>query len=468
MNAQDIRLSVGFPNHPKTIKLERRLGFQGIRSLLSLWTWAAQNRPEGNLGGANDRSTTVQRPLDEEDIEIVAQWPGEPGAFVATLVALGWLDQTAHGYCLHEWQQHNPWVAAATNRGDKARFSRMAKTHPDIYKSLCEQGIREVSADEFARLKAGWPLKGRSTDVGESLNHRSTSVEHPLNDRSTNVEASLTPSPSPSPSPFPSPIELKEQETREPAHVANRTPVAVLENQPGEKRLATAPRTVHAAEPAEPACVETGLTTLDWEPALEASPQVVAPPREETTATVPETPPSAPTTPTKPVITNTPATPTTPITSESPETNRPEANGEPDAGAVHSEGAAAPRKPARRTAAPPTMPTAPDWLPAELWERWRAHRRALKKPLSADGSTLLFAQLAKAKSFGHDPVELLETAIVNGWQGCVFPDKHYQPAARSDRDGVPRHGARRPWPTPPTDPAAYRQTAGFATELEAA
>ena len=28
MNAQDIRLSVGFPNHPKTIKLERRLGFR--------------------------------------------------------------------------------------------------------------------------------------------------------------------------------------------------------------------------------------------------------------------------------------------------------------------------------------------------------------------------------------------------------------------------------------------------------
>ena len=273
-------------------------------------------------------------------------------------------------------------------------------------------------------------------DVGESLNHRSTAVEQPLNDRSTNVEASLTPSPSP----FPSPIELKEPETREPAHVADRTPVAVLENQPREKRLATAPRTVHAAESAEPACVETVLIASG----------------EETTATVPETPPRAPT------------TPTTPISSESPQTNPPEARSEPTTGAVHSDGAAAKRKPARRTAAPPTMPTAPDWLPAELWERWRAHRRALKKPLSADGSTLLFAQLAKAKSFGHDPVELLETAIVNGWQGCVFPDKHYQPAARSDRDGSLRHGARRPWPTPPTDPAAYRQTAGFATELEAA
>ncbi|MCB0541700.1 MAG: hypothetical protein KDE33_29615, partial [Bacteroidetes bacterium] len=224
-------------------------------------------------------------------------------------------DQTDHGYLLHEWQQHNPWVAAATNRGDKARFSRMAKTHPDLYKSLCEQGIREISADEFARLKAGWPLNDRSTNVGESLNPRLTTVERTLNDRSTNVEASLTPSPSPSPSP--SPIELKEQETREPAHVADRTPVAVLENQPGEKRLATAPRTVHAAESAEPACVETVLIASG-----EAAP-----------ATVPETPPRAPT------------TPTTPISSESPQTNPPEARSEPTTGAVHSEGAAANRKP---------------------------------------------------------------------------------------------------------------------------
>lgn len=54
MSAQDIRLSVHFPDHPKTVKLERRLGFQGVRSLLSLWAWAAQNRPDGDLGGATD------------------------------------------------------------------------------------------------------------------------------------------------------------------------------------------------------------------------------------------------------------------------------------------------------------------------------------------------------------------------------------------------------------------------------
>ena len=182
MNA-DIRISVGFPNHPKTVKLDRRLGFQGIRSLLALWTWAAQNRPDGNLGGANGRSTVVQRPLDEEDIEIAAQWPGEPGSFVATLVTLGWLDLTERGYLLHEWDQHNPWVAAATNRSDKARFSRMAKTHPEIYKSLCERGIQAVGAEEFARLKADGSPDHRSTGVEETFDDRSTFVQRSFDDR---------------------------------------------------------------------------------------------------------------------------------------------------------------------------------------------------------------------------------------------------------------------------------------------
>ena len=402
MNAQDIRLSVGFPDHPKTIKLERRLGFQGIRSLLSLWTWAAQNRPDGNLGGVNNHATTVQRPLDEEDIEIVAKWPGEPGLFVATLVTLGWLDQTTHGYCLHEWQQHNPWVAAAMDRGDKARFSRMAKTHPDIYKHLCEQGIHAVSAEEFVRLKSNWPLKERSTDVRESLNVRSTFVPHPFNER-------LTPSLSPSP------IECKKEEE---AH---------------------APTGVGTAS--------TALITrdVDVKPILEAHPPVPTPPHEEVTAPALETTPRVPT---------------------ASEVTAPEVRGEPDAVPMHSKEAKTPRK-SVRSSTPSTMPTAPDWLPTELWERWQAHRRTLKKPLSVDGATLLFAQLAKAKGFGHDPVELLQTAIVNGWQGCVFPDKHYLPA-RSGQNGTPRNGFRRPLPTVPTDPAAYLQTGGFATELEAA
>jgi hypothetical protein len=38
---------------------------------------------------------------------------------------------------------------------------------------------------------------------------------------------------------------------------------------------------------------------------------------------------------------------------------------------------------------------------------------------------MVFKQLDQARRLGHDPNEMLETAIANGWQGCVF-EKHRQ------------------------------------------
>lgn len=66
----DIRLSTEFWQHPKTRKLAKRLGLEGVRSLQILWLWAARNRPDGNLGG-----------MDWEDIELAADWQGEERAF---------------------------------------------------------------------------------------------------------------------------------------------------------------------------------------------------------------------------------------------------------------------------------------------------------------------------------------------------------------------------------------------------
>ena len=77
----DIRLSVGFWEHPKTIKLIRRLGLEGARSLQILWLWATQNRSDGVLSG-----------MDAEDIEIAAKWDGEPTALYRVLTELGFID----------------------------------------------------------------------------------------------------------------------------------------------------------------------------------------------------------------------------------------------------------------------------------------------------------------------------------------------------------------------------------------
>jgi hypothetical protein len=47
MAVTDIRLSVDFFDHPKTVKLERRHGLPGLKALLVLWKWAAKNRTSG-------------------------------------------------------------------------------------------------------------------------------------------------------------------------------------------------------------------------------------------------------------------------------------------------------------------------------------------------------------------------------------------------------------------------------------
>lgn len=160
----DIRLDVGFFQHPKTIKLERRLGLEGVKALLQLWMWAAKERPEGVLSN-----------MDDEDIEIAANWAAD-GPLVSVLVELRWIDRTDEGPVLHDWADHNSWVAASVDRGDRARLSRMAYTHPQLYARLVQEGRVSISRQEYIALTRS-------------------------NGTLTFVDAASTPSPSPSPSP---------------------------------------------------------------------------------------------------------------------------------------------------------------------------------------------------------------------------------------------------------------------------
>lgn len=172
---EDIRISVEFWTHPKTVKLERRLGIEGPKHLQMLWSWVAKNKPDGDLTG-----------MDDEDIEIAASWQGDEGLFIKTLIDLKWIDSrsinessndrsTNEIYSIHDWQDRNPWAANADERSNKARFSRLAKTYPHIHKQLLEKGYCSISKDKYEQL---------------------TSVNESSNDRLTNVKAALTPAPS--------------------------------------------------------------------------------------------------------------------------------------------------------------------------------------------------------------------------------------------------------------------------------
>ena len=178
----DIRVSVNFLDHPKTVKLERRLGFDGVKALIRLWTWSAINRPDGALGA------------DIEDVEIAARWDGEPGRFVAELVALRWLDEGDDGYRLHDWQEHNPWAADAMDRSDEARLSRLFRTNADKAKEFKAQGRTGITQEEYQEYKNP-----------SSKYDRSTTVVRPKNDRSTE-RSTPAPAPAPAPAPIPTPF----------------------------------------------------------------------------------------------------------------------------------------------------------------------------------------------------------------------------------------------------------------------
>lgn len=139
----DIRLSVGFFDHSKTIKLERQLGLEGVIALMRLWLWAAQNRPSGILSG-----------MDEDDIEIAARWKGEVTAFNCVVTALKLLDKVNGTYQIHDWQEHNAWQSDAENRSNASRLARMAKTYPEIYKILEDAGIKGISKDVYGVVTA--------------------------------------------------------------------------------------------------------------------------------------------------------------------------------------------------------------------------------------------------------------------------------------------------------------------------
>jgi len=110
MNA-DIRISVSFRGHRKRRKLKTILGPDATDYLLDLWIGAAVSRPEGILHG-----------FGAVDIAMEAGWGGDPNEFLTTLIEVGFIDVLEDGgYALHDWQEHQPFVAQSNVRSERAR-----------------------------------------------------------------------------------------------------------------------------------------------------------------------------------------------------------------------------------------------------------------------------------------------------------------------------------------------------------
>lgn len=148
----DLRISVHVFEHPKVVKLQKRLGAEAVVSLLRLWCWTAANRSRGTLDG-----------MTGEDIEIAARWQGQEGAFFDALLALSLVDETATGYAVHDWAQNQPWAYEAVDRSEYARslvrkrWDKKKKKQKDAPSDTARNTggntprIRDVSENDTAR-----------------------------------------------------------------------------------------------------------------------------------------------------------------------------------------------------------------------------------------------------------------------------------------------------------------------------
>lgn len=209
----DIRLSVEFWRHPKTKKLIRRTGLEGARSLQILWLWAVVNRPDGNLAG-----------MDDEAIELAADWEGEEGRLASTLVDVAFLDGKAGERSLHGWLEYNAWQTGDGDRADTGRFNVLKSKMPSVHAKLSTAGITRLTKADYEELKVASRtqavvdrlLKQASAGSdGTSKEPQSTPKATPeagLESTSSILQVDLSnplQSPCPSPSPYPSPRDSK-------------------------------------------------------------------------------------------------------------------------------------------------------------------------------------------------------------------------------------------------------------------
>lgn len=89
----------GLAKHPKTLKLARKLNIsiaQVIGHLHLFWWWAMEYAQDGDLSHC-----------DPEDIAIAADWPGDAGQFVESLVESGFVDRHNDGsLSIHDWHDY--------------------------------------------------------------------------------------------------------------------------------------------------------------------------------------------------------------------------------------------------------------------------------------------------------------------------------------------------------------------------
>lgn len=86
----------------------------------------------------------------------------------------------------------------------------------------------------------------------------------------------------------------------------------------------------------------------------------------------------------------------------------------------------------------------PEFLPKEKWTEFLQHRIDQKSVMSENAQRLGIGVLKKLRDAGHDPVEVINQSILNGWKG-LFELNGFRPKKGEDSDFKAQQAADAAW-----------------------
>jgi hypothetical protein len=126
-----IKLFSAFFTHRKTLRLRARIGDDAFWIPPRLWAYAAENQPDGDFSG-----------YSSEEIAMLVGCEKHASSIRQALLDVGFLDQDGK---IHDWQEHNGYHKAFSDRAKKAADARWGKKEKDQKK---EDSDKESEKDK--------------------------------------------------------------------------------------------------------------------------------------------------------------------------------------------------------------------------------------------------------------------------------------------------------------------------------
>lgn len=189
----DFRIKVGMTNHRKTRLLQRvvggpyvRLGDHAVMCLIRLWEYATEHRIDGILSG-----------LTNDEIEAEAEWCGERGGLIKALRTCKWISRHGAAWKLHQWEEHQPFVAGEPERREINAFNAHKRWHSKRPNGKCKW-CGGAEPPHAVRMRAECPVASTTTatttatttGIGERERTATAASAHTrdaVNDRTKNM-----------------------------------------------------------------------------------------------------------------------------------------------------------------------------------------------------------------------------------------------------------------------------------------